>query len=127
METTKYRLPDGCIVPVDATAAKDAPTIGFELKRDASGERRIVTAIRADLAARLTNATIHITPTDYEKREWSRYAQAAYSAGYNAIGHRFSVAASAPSQATMPCGRFDALQGAYRGWLCYGTFTQADV
>lgn len=32
MEMTFYRLPDGRVVPVDATAAKDAPVIGFTLK-----------------------------------------------------------------------------------------------
>ena len=44
-ETTRtfqsYRLPDGTVVPVDASAAKGAPTIGFTLK---GGE--VVTATR---------------------------------------------------------------------------------
>ncbi len=43
MEFTNYRLPDGRIVPVDATAAKGALVIGFTLKGG-----RVVDAIRAD-------------------------------------------------------------------------------
>lgn len=42
---TDYRLPDGRIVPVDATAAKLEPIIGFQLKGGV-----IVDAIRADIA-----------------------------------------------------------------------------
>ncbi len=31
MTFTLYRLPDGTVVPVDSTAAKNAPVIGFTL------------------------------------------------------------------------------------------------
>ena len=44
MTTTDYRLPDGRIVAVDSTAAKDAAVIGFTLKGG-----RVVDAVRADL------------------------------------------------------------------------------
>jgi hypothetical protein len=38
-------------------------------------------------------ATQHITPTEHEKREWSRMATDAYKTGRNAIGHRYSMGA----------------------------------
>lgn len=43
MEYTDYRLPDGRIVPVDASAAKGARFIGFTLTGG-----KIVTAERVD-------------------------------------------------------------------------------
>jgi hypothetical protein len=56
---TSYQLPDGRIVQVDATAAKDAAVIGFELKRG-ENERVIVDAVNirlvSDLHVALANA-----------------------------------------------------------------------
>jgi hypothetical protein len=43
MTFTHYRLPDGTVVPVDASAAKDAPAIGFTLR-----DGRVVTATRVE-------------------------------------------------------------------------------
>lgn len=58
-----------------------------------------------------------ITPTEQEKSEWARFAQAAYAAGHNAIGHRASAAASLPRGGEMALVRFDTLQDRYRAWL----------
>lgn len=65
----------------------------------------------------MTKLAVH--PTNHEKREWSRMAQAAYASDHNTIGHRFSAAASLPHDATMPIDRFDSLQRDYRAWLCF--------
>jgi hypothetical protein len=59
----------------------------------------------------------YIQPTNHEKSEWSRLAQAAYAAGENAIGHCYSCAASMPNGARTALKTFDALQDGYRGWL----------
>ena len=49
MTFTNYRLPDGRIVPGDATAAKGALVIGFELKAVPPARRgRVVEAVRHD-------------------------------------------------------------------------------
>jgi len=61
-----------------------------------------------------------MTPTAHEKAEWSRMATAAYNSGRNAIGHRFSVAASLPRDGSMTLNHFDALQSEYRAWLVGG-------
>ena len=61
-----------------------------------------------------------ITPTAHEKAEWSRMAAAAYKARRNAIGHRFSVAASLPRDGALPLATFDSLQADYRAWLVDG-------
>jgi hypothetical protein len=58
-----------------------------------------------------------ITPTEHEKAEWSRLAQAAYKRGKNAIGHRYSVAASHPRNSSVSVTYFDYLQHGYRQWL----------
>jgi len=63
-----------------------------------------------------------ITPTSAEKSEWSRMAQAAYAAGRNDIGHRYSVAASLPALARIATREFDELHGDYRAWLIDGTW-----
>lgn len=65
-----------------------------------------------------------ITPTVAEKAEWSRMATAAYKARRNAIGHRFSVAASLPRDGAMDLSRFDALMSEYRSWLIDGFPTE---
>ncbi len=68
-----------------------------------------------------------ITPNQHEKNEWSRMAQAAYATGeYNAVGHRYSVAASLPHTGTMTLAYFDELQSGYRSWLCWNDFKAAD-
>ena len=58
-------------------------------------------------------------PNQVEKNEWSRMAQAAYSADRNNIGHRYSVAASTPRGFEMTLPYFDKLQTAYRAWLVF--------
>lgn len=63
-----------------------------------------------------------ITPTSAEKMEWSRMAQAAYAAGRNDVGHRYSVAASLPALARIATKAFDELHGDYRAWLVDGTW-----
>lgn len=61
-----------------------------------------------------------VTPTDYEKLEWARLAQAAYAASLNSIGTRYSVAASRPRGWEMAVTTFDGLQSGYREWLIGG-------
>lgn len=63
-----------------------------------------------------------ITITEHEKTEWSRYAQAAYVAGRNDIGHKMSVAASLPKGAQMTVSNYDALMSSYRAWLTFNEF-----
>ena len=60
-----------------------------------------------------------ITPIQDEKNGWSDLAQAAYSASQNAIGHRYSGAASIPTGAQITLEMFDALQFGYREWLVF--------
>ena len=64
--------------------------------------------------------------TQYEKDEWSRFAQAAYACNRNAIGHRYSVAASIPNGAAIPLGWYDALMEGWRAWLVFNDFTKAE-
>jgi hypothetical protein len=66
-----------------------------------------------------------IRPTRHEKLEWARMAQAAYSAGINRIGHRYSGAASIPDDYALTVARFDELQSGYRDWLCFNRFPDA--
>lgn len=67
-----------------------------------------------------------MTPTEHEKREWSRMAQAAYKIGRNDIGHRYSVAAAVTViGGTMEAAKFDTLQAGYRAWLCRNEFPAA--
>lgn len=68
-----------------------------------------------------------IIPTEHEKREWSRFANAAYRCGNNEIGHRMSVAASVSRHYQMPLATFDALQRAYRQWLCFNVYRMPQV
>lgn len=63
-----------------------------------------------------------ITPTEHEKREWARLAQAAHNAKLNEIGHEFDLASSLKADQQMDVERFDHLQSGYRGWLNNGTF-----
>lgn len=61
-----------------------------------------------------------ITPTHHEKLEWSRLASTAYHLGRNDVGHRFSVAASLPSNGQLTVRQYDSLQDGYREWLVFG-------
>lgn len=61
-------------------------------------------------------------PNDHEKREWARLAQAAYSAGRNDLGHKFSGWAALRRGEGLPIPTFDALQAIYREWLISGSF-----
>jgi len=63
-----------------------------------------------------------MTPIPHEKAEWSRMAKSAYSSGHNAVGHRFSAAASLPKDVAIPLKDFDELQELYRMWLVFGQF-----
>lgn len=65
-----------------------------------------------------------ITVLDYNKAEWSRFAQAAYKIGRNDVGHRFSTLASMPHDAEMPIKRFDLHQNIYRDWLCFNKYPE---
>jgi hypothetical protein len=67
-----------------------------------------------------------ITPTEHEKSEWSRMACAAYAAHYNGVGHRYSGAAAIRKGERMALDKFDALQCAYRSWLCFNDLKAAD-
>lgn len=68
-----------------------------------------------------------ITPTEHEKREWSRLAHWAYTNGYNDIGHRYSMAASLGNGQPAPSlAWFDRLQSNYRAWLVFGTVPTFD-
>ncbi len=68
---------------------------------------------------------MRITPTQHCKNEWSRMAQAAYSKGFNSIGHTYSTAASLPNAGTLPIALYDSLQADYRAWLIGGTMLAA--
>ena len=61
-----------------------------------------------------------ITPTQAEKDEWSRMAQAAYRANRNDLGHLFSAAASIAQNDRVRLDSFDLLQTIYRQWLVFG-------
>jgi hypothetical protein len=73
------------------------------------------------LGQEVVTALIH--PTEHEKREWSRFARAAYQADRNDIGHRFSGAATLLIGESMSPAHFYALQEEYREWLVFGNFT----
>jgi hypothetical protein len=66
-----------------------------------------------------------ITPTPFEKSQWSRMAQAAYRDGHNLVGHQYSIAASLPSAGSMATPRFDDLQRGFREWLLSNAFPTA--
>ncbi len=72
----------------------------------------------------LTNnrTRIMITPTQHEKNEWTRMAQAAYGADRNSVGHRYSGAASIVTGARIPTSIYDSLQSDYRAWLIRNEF-----
>jgi hypothetical protein len=64
-------------------------------------------------------------PTQHEKNEWARLAQHAYAYNHNAVGHKYSGAASLPKEGAITLAYFDALQAGYREWLIRGSLTAA--
>ena len=60
--------------------------------------------------------------TEFEKAEWSRLAQSAYSSDRNDIGHKFSGAAAIRKGSAIPTAMYDELMGIYRVWLVDGLF-----
>jgi len=68
-----------------------------------------------------------MTPTEHEKREWSRMAQAAYAIGNNDIGHKYSMAATLRIGEPMHVTTFDRLQSGYRQWLNWNDFTHLNL
>lgn len=63
-----------------------------------------------------------VIPNAHEKAEWSRLARAAYRAGLNKVGHRYSTAAALIDGLTVSTAYFDMLQSNYRRWLNDGVF-----
>lgn len=61
-----------------------------------------------------------ITPTSYDKREWSRIAAAAYRVHCYSLALLFSGAAKLPAGAPLDIRRYDYLQSIYRHWLVFG-------
>lgn len=61
-----------------------------------------------------------MTPTQHEKNEWFRLATAAFAAGRNSMGCRFSGAACGPDGTRMATATYDSLQADYRAWLIGG-------
>lgn len=62
-----------------------------------------------------------IVPTEHEKSEWSRLAQAAYAVDRNDLGAKFSVSAACCGVGqSIPLHRFDELRRIYRQWLISG-------
>lgn len=68
-----------------------------------------------------------MTITQHERNEWARLAQAAYNAGRNDVGHRFSVAASRPSAWRPTLAEFDRLQSEYRAWLVFNEWPTREI
>lgn len=60
-----------------------------------------------------------ITPTDHEKLEWARCAQAMYAREENANGHKLSAAAALPHGAVMYAEKYDQVAAIYRAWLVF--------
>ena len=67
-----------------------------------------------------------MTPTEGEKREWSRMATAAYANDRNDVGHRYSMAATVRIGGQMSLPNFDKLQAGYRTWLIDNKFPTID-
>jgi hypothetical protein len=70
--------------------------------------------------ASISLAVQTITPTEHEKAEWSRMAKDAYRTGHNAVGHRFSMAATLCKGEQCRLSWFDSLQNDYLHWLVDG-------
>ncbi len=63
-----------------------------------------------------------IHQTEHEKAEWLRMAVAAYAAGRNDIGNKYSAAARTKPGSEMRLWEFDSLMADYRSWLVFGEF-----
>jgi hypothetical protein len=68
-------------------------------------------------AAREVTRMTTITPTEFEKAEWSRCAAAQYARGNNLAGHTLSVAAAVRRGEAITTDRYDACMTLYRAWL----------
>lgn len=67
--------------------------------------------------------TCLMTITDWERGEWSRFATAAYKAGHNKVGNRYSAAAAIPKvDKGMVISLYDRLMADYRRWLVFNEF-----
>lgn len=61
-----------------------------------------------------------ITPNNHNKREWSRFAGAARSAGRHSVADLALTAAALPDGTRISTRHFDTLQSMYRAWLVFG-------
>ena len=61
-------------------------------------------------------------PTEHDKKEWARMAQAAYKVGENFTGHRYSAYAAWPSNQEMRIDVYNTLMRNYRRWLVFGEY-----
>tara|TARA_R110000822_G_scaffold90064_1_gene208290 strand:- start:108 stop:269 length:162 start_codon:yes stop_codon:yes gene_type:complete len=52
-------------------------------------------------------------------------AHAAYADMRNAIGTKYSVAASIPNGAQIPVAKYDALQNGWRAWFVFSDWSKA--
>jgi len=84
--------------------------------------KRVVEELKTTRKNPKSTYSASITPTEHDKKEWSRMAQAAYAARLNSVGHKFSGAASIPKGAALPIKKFDELQKQYRAWLIDNVF-----
>lgn len=66
-----------------------------------------------------------IYPNQAERAAWKEVAHAAYRAGLDNIGHRYTVAATLPDDSSMTVRHFDSLQRGYRAWLLSNDWTPA--
>jgi len=64
----------------------------------------------------------YITPTQNEKLEWSRMANAAYKQYRSDIGHRYSTFSALRNGESIRVDVFDTLQMNYRRWLIDNKF-----
>jgi hypothetical protein len=93
-------------------------------KKKPLAKRRARRAVKSRPARRKNPMTM--TPTEHEKREWSRMAHWAYKSDRNDIGHRYSAAGALMRGQSIPIERFDALQAGYREWLNFNKFPLRD-
>jgi hypothetical protein len=61
-----------------------------------------------------------ITPTSYDKRQWSILAAEAFRRHSYSIAMLFSMVAKLPAGTAMDVRRYDELQNIYRHWLVFG-------
>lgn len=97
--------------------AKNCAKISFGDSLEQTGTLPEAAAQSQNLSARYVS---YITPTEHEKREWSRMARAAYAEDRNEIGHQFSAYSALLHNEAIPTARFDELQAQYQQWLVFG-------